>query len=179
MELEEVFDFKKIQKGGAIFNIQKLDWFNAYYLKELSKKDIEDLLADFTPASWRAKECFSRAVELERERMKTLRDFQGLAGFFFEFSEYPTERLIWKHSNPKDAKRHIETILGIMEETLHDGLERRVMEYAEEEGRGDVLWPLRVALSGLEKSPGPFLIISVIGREEAIGRVRYALSKLK
>ena len=174
-ELEKIFDLGKIQKGGAIFNIQKLDWFNAHYIKLAPKEHLEKLLQDFVPEKWFRDERFSRAVELERERMRTLRDFEKTAGFFFELPEYPAERLVWKESTSEITKKHLEVIVGIMEETLGDGLKKRLMEYAEEVGRGGVLWPLRVALSGLEKSPGPFEIIQVIGREEAIQRVKAAL----
>lgn len=177
-ELEKIFDLKKIQKGGAVFNVQKLDWFNARYIREAPGGRLEKLLSEFVPESWLRQELFPRVLELERERMKTLRDFQELAGFFFELSEYPAEHLVWKNSNAETTKKHLEVLLGIMEETLHDGLEKRIMEYADEAGRGDVLWPLRVALSGLLKSPGPLEIIKVIGREEGIQRIRYALNKI-
>ncbi len=178
-DLENIFDLEKIQKGGAVFNIQKLEWFNAHYIKTTPQGRLEKLLADFVPEDWARDERLVRAVQLERERMKTLRDFTESASFIFNLPEYPAGRLIWKKSTDKIAEKHLEIALSIMEEKVGDGLEKRIMEYAEREGRGEVLWPLRVALSGLEKSPGPFEILSAIGREEGIRRIRAALKKLK
>ncbi|MDP3725009.1 MAG: glutamate--tRNA ligase [Nanoarchaeota archaeon] len=178
-ELEKFFDLKKIQKGGAIFNIQKLDWFGAHYIQKLKFEELKEKMWEFIPDIWKKNpEVLDRAIGLEQERMKTLRDFEEAAGFFFELPEYPAERLVWKNSDMETARKRLEHVLDIMEESLGDGLETRVMEYAEKEGRGDVLWPLRVALSGLEKSPGPFQIIKVIGREEGIQRIKHALNKI-
>ena len=53
------------------------------------------------------------------------------------------------------------------------------MPFADERGRGDVLWPLRVSLSGKDKSPGPFDIMDALGRRETIGRINIAFTKLK
>lgn len=178
-EAVAAFDFKKVQKGGAIFNEEKLDWFNAHYIRELPLEKVLHAAREFIPDAWKKQpSVLEGAFQVERERMKRLTDFRELAGFFFELSSYPTSRLKWKTADMEGAARHLENVLSIMEETLQDGLEKHVMEYADKEGRGEVLWPLRVALSGLEKSPGPFEILKVIGREEGIGRVKLALNKI-
>lgn len=179
-EAVAAFDFTKAQKGGAIFNEEKLDWFNAHYIRELPLEKVLEAAREFIPDEWKKQpNVLEGAFRVERERMKRLTDFRELAGFFFELPSYPASRLKWKTADMEGTARHLENVLNIMEETLQDGLEKHVMEYAEKEGRGDVLWPLRVALSGLEKSPGPFEIISVIGREGSIQRVKAALEKLK
>ncbi|MEK7076748.1 MAG: glutamate--tRNA ligase family protein, partial [Patescibacteria group bacterium] len=155
-EAVAAFDFKKVQKGGAIFNEDKLDWFNAHYIRELPFEHIYELVRKFIPEVWKSQpDILREALRVLRERMKRLTDFQELAGFFFELSKYPASRLKWKTADMETTEKHLENILEIMEETLGNGLEERVMAYAEKHGRGEVLWPLRVALSGLEKSPGP------------------------
>ena len=53
------------------------------------------------------------------------------------------------------------------------------MQYEEEKGKGDVLWPLRVALSGREKSPDPFTLAAILGEEETLARITVALGMLK
>ena len=171
------FSFSGIQKGGAMFNLQKLRWFNSHYIKGMKIEDLRERIRDFIPAEWKGDE-LDGALEMERERMRTLTEFEGLAGFVFQMSDYPRGRLVWKKSDVETAQNHLEKVLDIMQETLDNGLETRVMEYADAEGRGDVLWPLRVALSGQEKSPGPFEIIKTIGREEALQRVKAAVKKI-
>jgi glutamyl/glutaminyl-tRNA synthetase len=59
-----------------------------------------------------------------------------------------------------------------------DGVKNAVWKYAEEKGRGNVLWPLRVALTGEEKSPDPFMSAYILGKIEALKRIDFALSKL-
>ena len=172
------FDFKKVQKGGAIFNEEKLNWFNSHYIREADIGRLANMAKEFVPKEFADSSMFEKALEIERERMKWLTDFEELAGLFFKLPDYPASKLKWKTSDVKTAGKHLEKVLGIMEESLGNGLEGRVMGYADAEGRGDVLWPLRVALSGQEKSPGPFEIIEVIGREEAIGRVKEAIKKI-
>ena len=60
----------------------------------------------------------------------------------------------------------------------NEALKNEILEFAEKEGRGDVLWPLRVSLSGLESSPGPTELLYVLGREESLMRIDSALRKL-
>ena len=68
-----------------------------------------------------------------------------------------------------------------METSDFDSMEKikaSIFDYATEQGRGNVLWPLRVSLSGKEKSPDPFTLIYILGKKETIGRIENAISEI-
>lgn len=176
-ELVKEFDINRIQKAGAIFNVDKLDWLNAQYIKKLDIKVLAKLLGV------KATEQNLKIVENTKERLKKLSDFKELAGFFVEVADYKPELLIWKNSskektlaNLKEAEQILSAVIS--DDFLKNKLEKALMSLAEAKGKGDVLWPLRVALSGLEKSPGPFEIMEVIGKKETLARVAEAIKKL-
>lgn len=179
------FTFKKVQKSGAVFNQEKLEWLNAYYLKHLPTETLAERIKPFVPAAWAEDEKKFRAiVDLEKERLKRLPDVKDLAGFFFELPDYRPELLIWK-SSPKsvivDNLSFVANVVrGIPNHELwsKDAIEKYVMSVAAEKGRGEVLWPLRVALSGKDASPGPVEILYVLGKEESLRRIEIALDKL-
>lgn len=140
-ELVKVFDLSKVHKGGAIFDIKKLEWVNKEHIKLLSPEEKLKIIA---------------------------KDFDSEAEPVLDI-----EKIAWKTSNSDEARKHLEKVLELI------GGEGDIMKYAEEAGKGDVLWPLRYALSGLEKSPDPLTLLKILGREEAEKRIRRALEVLK
>jgi len=190
-ELTRQFNIKKVQKGGAVFNEEKLEWINAQHLKRLDEDALLTHLKEFFSADpsfsdfWgRGEEFLKKVLRLERERMKSLRDFLEIAGFFFTLPPYEGSLLIWN----REPASHIEDALkrshAILEEFPKEELDRHTLTHAFEElilekGRGTVLWPLRVAVSGRAASPDPFDIIEILGREETLERVRLALEKIR
>jgi len=180
-EMLEEFSLERVQKGGAVFNPDKLDWLNAYYLRTMETKKLFELIKPFIPAVWLQKpEVIEKALEIERERMKKLSDFSKLASFLFDLPEYPTKLLIWKETKPIIILENLKKVLPVLiKEDSKENIKEAIMSLANKLGRGEVLWPLRVALSGQEASPGPFEIIEVIGKEESIRRLNIAIDKLK
>ena len=167
-ELIKEFDIKKIQKAGAIFNTKKLDWINSQYIK---KMDTEKLIELCTP--YLKKEKIKKIIGIQKERMNKLSDINKDIEYFFEQPEYEKEKLLWREEKDlSKTKKHLEMILELM------GDEKAIRDYAEKEGRGNVLWPFRVALSGKDKSPDPFAISSALGKEETKNRIKYAISKI-
>ena len=82
-EITEEFNLKNIQKAGAIFNAEKLDWLNSQYIKKIPTEKLAEYLKNFVPAEWlENKELFLRALKTQKERMKKLADFRELANFF-------------------------------------------------------------------------------------------------
>lgn len=179
------FTFKKVQKSGAVFNQEKLEWLNAYYLKNLSAETLAERVRPFVPEEWtKDAKKFREVVDLEKERLRHLPDLKELAGFFFDLPDYQPSLLIWKNS-PKpvivDNLSFVANVIrGIPNHELwsKDIVERYIMSVASEKGRGEVLWPLRVALSGKDASPGPVEILYVLGKEESLKRIGKALEKL-
>lgn len=180
-EIAEKFEIEKVQKGGAIFNEGKLNWFNGEYIKSIETEDLVERAAGFAPEErLKDKELFQRAVLAERERMTRLCDFKELGGFFFELPDYETELLVWKNTPPQKIRENLEAVLKILEvASSEDEAEEKLISLAEERGRGEVLWPTRAALSGKKASPGPFEIIRVIGVPESRKRLGKAVRVIR
>ncbi len=106
-----------------------------------------------------------------------------IAGFFIELEEYDKELLLWKNSSEEKTKDNLSAVLDAITKVPDADFEQKVLEkvimpIAEIRGRGEVLWPLRAALSGKSASPGPFDILEVLGKEESIKRIKSAIKKL-
>jgi glutamyl/glutaminyl-tRNA synthetase len=109
----------------------------------------------------------------------------GELDYFFSAPSYETSQLVWKESTPEKTKFHLThvlaTFLNASEKEFEspESVKGLIFEYATEAGRGHVLWPVRVALSGKEKSPDPFTLASVLGKEEVIARIKNGIRKLE
>jgi glutamyl/glutaminyl-tRNA synthetase len=82
-------------------------------------------------------------------------------------------KLSWKQDAKEDTRKHLEKVKTLV------GDDDAIMAYAQEVGKGSVLWPLRYALSGEEKSPDPFTLMLALGKEESIERIERALALIK
>lgn len=186
-EIMEEFSLKNIQKGGAIFNVEKLDWLNSQYIKKIPTEKLTEYLKDFVPIKWlKDKELFLKALETEKGRIKKLVDFLESADFFFELPDYDRELLFWQRET--ENKNKVADNLKILNEEINkvfkvdfnrENLEKLIMPLTEVYGRGELLWPLRAALSGKKASPGPFEIMEVLGKEEVVRRINIAVKKLE
>lgn len=184
-EMVAEFSLKRVQKGGAVMNEEKLAWLNLQHLKGLPIEALMEQLASFVPAEWRKRPAFLKNVAaVERGRIKTLREFAELAEPFFSLPEYPASLLTWKETPRETVVRNLEDAEGLVAATPEkkltaEELSPALFAMAEHAGRGEFLWPLRVALSGREASPGPLELIEVLGKEESLRRIRRALDLLK
>ncbi len=183
-EMIERFSLKRVQKSGGIFNMEKLDWFNAQYIKALPIKELIEKLKVFVPEEWAMQtHLMERAAILERERMKKLSDFVDLAKFFFVLGEYDVSLLGWQKVSLAVSADHLSGIRNLLSnesdvDFTAAHLEAVLMPVAEKLGRGEVLWPLRVALCGERNSPGPFDILEALGKEESLRRIDIAIAKI-
>lgn len=187
-ELEKVFDVSGLNKAGAVFDYKKLDWMNSHYIK--NKKDEE--LFNLTEKSLRDyceekkyhwdKEMVKKIVAIEKNRIKKLSDITEDIDFYFELEKYDSIILNWKENSNAQTKASLEKSLGLMEglEAGNFSLEKlqEILMEAAGEKKGDFLWPLRVALTGRQKSPSPFEVAWAIGKDESIKRVKQAIASL-
>lgn len=183
-ELIKEFDIDRVQKGGAVFNDEKLQWLNREHIKKLSTDELEEALRPFIEAHGLkidSRERLHEVIEAVRERMRTLVDFFDLADFFFTLPEYAPALLTWAKAPEGESKG----ILTAARERLEglkiwdkDGITSALEPLTAERGKGNVLWPVRVALSGRESSPDPFTIAAALGQEETIKRLSHAISIL-
>lgn len=180
------FSLERVQKGGAVFDLDKLNWLNKEHIKKLDLKTLAELVREFLPEAWqerakRGEEYWQEVVALERERLTKLSEITENIDYFFHEPEYDEELLRWKGKQESaDIVRHLNWLLGALgklevSEWNKEALESIIMPYAEKNGRGDVLWPLRVALSGRKNSPGPFEIAAVLGCEKTILHIKKAI----
>lgn len=177
-ELIQEFDIRNVHTSNAVFNIQKLDWFNAQYIRRKSADELAELCAPYLPSA--DKQMLRRVVALEKERMKKLSDIRELAEFFFALPAYGADLLVWRKSTKADTQARlpliVDTLAGVPEnEFTAARVKEALAELVSQYGNGDIYWPLRVALSGKEASPGPAEIAEVLGKTETLKRVQHAV----
>lgn len=180
-EMAEQFDIKKMHHSGAVFNIEKLNWYNSQYVRKMPPEDFLKLTGIKAPLS---------AVPLITERLDKLSDV-GQFEYLWREPEYEAELLKWKEYSFEDVKESLDEGLRLMEslpealpgEAFQLSLDDLAKVLSEKRGlpktdRGLVYWPLRVALTGRDRSPGPVEIAGVIGKETAVRRIKAAIAKL-
>ena len=191
-ELVEKFELEKVHKAGAVFELKKLDWLNAQYIKKLS---IEELFLACIPflkekeffleanAEKRNDAYVKKVLVVERERLSKFSQVCEENRFFFTEIDYPTELLSWKELTAKELIESLEESTKALTEIAENDWELTQIEEkllaAAGEKRGDLLWPLRVALTGAQKSPSPFEIAWVLGKKESLQRIAKAIEKLQ
>jgi glutamyl-tRNA synthetase len=189
-EMIKEFTIKHIQKGAAVFDIEKLKWLNREHRKKISK---DKILEDFFSKIEGRDEIIKILKRSEKasndvlERFAISLDFkkaveEGEFDFYEKAPVFEAEKLVWKKDkNPDDMKERLQKIKELLtgvDDTnfLYDDIKGAIWDYAEKRGRGDVLWPLRYLLSGKDKSPDPFLLAEALGKEEALKRIDGAIS---
>lgn len=192
-EAIKAFDFKDIGTSPAIFDLDKLDYFNGYYIRQKNVNDLRELCMPFLQknlgltAKTEKKETqfIDKAIKIEQERMKKLSEIEELTKFLFmDELEYDGEMLVWKKMDKVQVIPNLKKTIELLE-TIKDWqekvLEEKLVSYIKENDFkiGEFLWPLRVSLSGQKASPGPFEIAEVLGKEETIERIKQAIEKIK
>ncbi|OGI65202.1 glutamate--tRNA ligase [Candidatus Nomurabacteria bacterium RIFCSPLOWO2_01_FULL_39_18] len=181
-EIVESFDLTHIQKSGAQFNEEKLDWINKEHIKKLSPEQIEKNILEWLPEGMKN----SKLVPVVLERISKWGDVKDIAergklDLFFETPEIQREKLIFKNSTPEKISENIKIViqaLGNIDEnnfTTENVKDALMLVANMGESRGEVLHPVRYALSGSDKSPDPFIIASIIGKNETISRLQKAI----
>jgi len=193
-ELINKFDLERVQKGGAIFNTKRLDWFNSQYLKKMSSEELMDRVVDYLKNFSSTPEIIEnykidyikKVVDIELPRMDKLSDLMDSSDFFFKKEiEYPKELLKWKDMTEIELAKSLQDSSNILEKIKEGDFNRinlqiKFYSFIDENpsyagNKGKLLWPLRAALSGKKASPGPFEIAEVFGKEKSIERLNQAL----
>lgn len=193
-ELEKDFSIEKVQKAGAVFNLQRLDFINGFYIREKSIKKLTELCIPYLKESGlfvegqQTEHQLEKIIEITRQRMKKLSDVSELSSFFFEDKlVFDKSLLKWQKMGDSEIKDSLlkagEIFFSVREwelENLKNALFLGAEQFNKEKGypeknKGYLLWPLRVALSGKEFSPSPFEIADILGREKTISRINLAI----
>jgi len=202
-ELFSEFSLERVQKSGAVFNVNKLNWFNAFYLRKKNQEELYLMaLPYFIEAGFIVKSSdgnlfiketgekitpiwIQKIIEIFRERIQTLAELPQISDFFFKRDlEYEAKLLLWKNTPIKDTISNLKKMLKILSkiqegEWRAEKIKEAILKNIPETKRGDFLWPLRVALSGKSASPPPFEIAEILGKSKTLLRIEDAISKLK
>ncbi|MDO8676570.1 MAG: glutamate--tRNA ligase [Candidatus Azambacteria bacterium] len=191
-ELLKDFSLQKIHKAGAIFNIEKLDWLNGHYIKQLSLDKLKEYAVPFLikynliEKDNYDSEYIKKILALEQPRLKKFDEIGDRVAYFFQIPKYNSNLLTWRDMPLEDVITSLKTsrgfLVGVNEgDFTRKSLEDNLLKEATKAGskdRGRLLWPLRVALTGLQTSPSPFEILEILGKNESIKRIDLALENL-
>ena len=186
-ELKEVFDISGISKSPAIFDIEKLRYFNSEYIRAMSPEAFAAVAEPYIRQSVKSEAYDAAAIAaLLQQRTEVLTDIPGKVDFFDTLPEYSTELFVHKKSKSDEAsaKDVLGRILPVFE-GLSDWNDESIMNamvtLAEELGakNAKVMWPVRIAAAGKAVTPGGAVeICRILGREETLRRINIALEKL-
>jgi glutamyl-tRNA synthetase len=192
-EIIEIFDISKIQHSGAQFNDEKLAWINREYIKKMSYEEQEEYILKFISNDIKAlphftSEMLHKITPIVVERISSGLDVEmmsvnGDLDYYFKLPKLHTSTLNKEQKNVSTEEiftKLIELLSGVDEENWNkENIKNTIWDYATETGRGSVLWPMRYALSGCEKSPDPFVLSELFNKEGTLLRLNSALESLK
>lgn len=187
-ELAENFSIDGISKSPAVFDYDKLTWFNGEYIRALPAERFTELAMPFyrevfgdRQADWQV------LASILQPRVTRVTQIPSLVGFFRELPDYSTELFVNKKSktnleNSVTMLKEASAVLNGLEdwrvETLHDTL----LQLAQRLGvkNGTLLWPVRIAAAGMAVTPGGAMeILAILGKEESMRRLAVGLEKLR
>jgi len=186
-ELVEKFSIERMGSSPGIFDAAKLNYLNGYYTRNKTEKELLKVLKKFDPqiSKLASDDHLLKIIKIEKDRMVTLNDFIELTHYFFKVPKYDSNILIFKKSNFDKTliglKMSVSCLIDLPESKwLEDSLNEVLAKVVKENDllNGDVFWPIRAALSGLEASPSPVELLFVLGKKESLERIKKAISFL-
>lgn len=196
-ELTKEFSLHRVQKGAAIFDIERLTWMNGTYIRKKTLLEIKELLLPYLQEQvfieGREKygeEFFEKAINMIHERLKKLSEAADFLRFFFVSEEnFSPDAELFAHKKMKVdnqlAKENLEKSLKVLEKISEENwtqafLEEKLIALVQELGvkNGQVLWPIRVAITAEKFTPGAFEILEALGKKRSIQRIEKSISVL-
>ncbi len=185
-ELVEAFDYRRISKSPAVFDMTKLKWMNSEYMKGLDEDVFYEKALPYLQKVIHKDLDLHKIARMVKTRISVLPEICDMIDFFETVPDYDVQMYVHKKS-----KSTLESSLTILRETLpllegaqawdNDGLFQVLSAYAGEKSYkiNQVMWPIRVAASGKQTTPaGATEILEVIGKEEAVARIQTAIDQL-
>lgn len=187
-ELEQAFDISGISKSPAIFDYDKLTWFNAEYIRAMTMEEFTETAMPYFKKAFGEKDAdWTILSKILQPRVTNLNEIEGMIAFLNELPEYSAELFVNKKS-----KTTIENSLPMLQKVtdglaaLQDWTEEAIKEFLMnlavqlEVKNGTVMWPARIAASGMAVTPGGAVeILAILGKEETLRRMAIGLDKLK
>ncbi len=185
-ELEEKFDYHRIGKSPAVFDITKLRWMNGEYIKVMPMDQFMERALPFIEENIPEGADVDKVAEMVKSRIEVFPDIPELIDFLKEVPEYSSE--LYRHKKMKTDEAISLQVLKDVQETLentedysNDALYQLLLGFAKDKGlkNGQVMWPIRTALSGKAQTPGGATqLLEILGKEESLKRIRAAVEKL-
>ena len=190
-DLIKYFSLERISRTGAVFDMDKLNWFNGYYIRQLT---VDELIERITPILEKElteeakrpidKEYLRCIVPLIHERLKLLNEITDLISFFFvEDVQHNADELVGKRMTGELAINALQASLDRLSLLVGfdaDSLENLLRPLAEELGlkAGQLFGTLRVATTGKSVAPPLFQTMEVLGRDKCLKRIGLAIDVL-
>lgn len=187
-ELCKEFSVKRISKSPSVFDYDKLNWFNAEYIRNMTVEDFGKIAAPYIEEGVGSKNLDSKKIaSVLHERTVKLTDIPEVVKFFGKVSEYDKEMYINKKSktNLENSLQMLESskeMLNAVEDWSFNTLHDLLIKFAQDNGlkNGTVMWPIRIALSGQKMTPGGAIeILDILGKQESLNRIQAGIDKLK
>jgi glutamyl-tRNA synthetase len=186
-ELIVKFSLEGVNKAGAVFNLEKLNWLNAEHLRKKSLPELISLLKEeLKQTKYKSKEYsdefLGHVIEAMKERVSFIKEIPEKGFYFFEEPESYDESVVkkrWKQDSAEHLKKLVGEFTKLSNPSKED-FENTLRRTAEELGigTGKLIHPVRLAVSGVGGGPGVFDILYIIGKEKTLNRLNKAIEKL-
>ena len=185
-EMVKEFDYRRMSKSPAVFDMTKLKWMNGEYMKAMDPEKFYQMALPYIQAVILKGLDLHKIAAMVKTRIEIFPDIAGHIDFFETLPEYEASMYCHKKmkSTEETSLQVLKDVLPILEEQedySNDGLYKRLMEYVNEKGykTGFVMWPIRTAASGKQMTPaGATEIMEVLGKEESLARLRKGIELL-
>ncbi len=186
-ELEQAFSVDGVSKSPAVFDYDKLSWFNGEYIKNMSEDEFTQVAMPYYRQVFKDKQMpWEKLAQILQKRVIKLTEIPGMLDFFGELPDYDKELFVNKKSkttlenSPAVLKEAYER-LKAMPDWTHDSIHDCLIDVAAEKElkNGTVMWPVRIAAAGKTVTPGGAVeILDILGREESLKRLEKGIEKL-
>ncbi|MBP5669211.1 MAG: glutamate--tRNA ligase [Lachnospiraceae bacterium] len=186
-ELIKEFDYHRISKSPAVFDIVKLRWMNGEYIKAMDFDKFYEMAEPYLKKALTKDFDLKKIAAMVKTRIEVFPDIPELVDFFEALPEYSPE--MYTHKKMKtnsetslQVLKDMVPILEAQEDYSNDGLYATLCKYVEEKGvkNGYVMWPIRTAVSGKQMTPaGATEIMEIIGKEETLKRIQKGIELLE
>ena len=185
-ELVKEFDYHRISKSPAVFDMVKLRWMNGEYMKKMDDDKFYEMALPYLKEVITRDLDFHKIAAMVKTRIDVFPDIKDQVDFFEKVPEYETSMYVHKKMKTNEETslqvlREVQPLLEAQEDFSNDALFEMLSAYAKEHGYkvGYVMWPIRTALSGKQMTPaGATEILEVLGKEESLVRIQAAIDKL-
>ena len=186
-ELVKEFDYHRISKSPAVFDMVKLRWMNGEYMKKMDDEKFYEMALPYLKEVITRDLDFHKIAAMVKTRIEVFPDIKDHVDFFEKVPEYETSMYVHKKMKTNEETslqvlKEVQPLLEAQEDFSNDALFAMLSAYAKEHGYkvGYVMWPIRTALSGKQMTPaGATEILEVLGKEESLVRIQAAIDKLK